>query len=84
MARPGLTTTNTQDAPPRQIQVRNKTNDRIHHHQSNRMAQLRLEIELACRALITDVPAWTLAVCVALGIPVIQRFSRSDKNDKPN
>ncbi len=32
--------------------------------------------------LITDVPAWTLAVYVAVGIPVTQRFSRSDKNDK--
>ncbi len=34
--------------------------------------------------LITDFPAWTLAVYVALGIPAIQRFSRSDKNDQPN
>ena len=34
--------------------------------------------------LITDFPAWTLAVYVAVGIPVIQRFSRSDKNDQPN
>ncbi len=34
--------------------------------------------------LITDFPAWTLAVYVALAIPVIRRFSRSDKNDQPN
>lgn len=34
--------------------------------------------------LITEFPAWTLAVYVALGIPVVQRFSRSDKNDQPN
>jgi hypothetical protein len=34
--------------------------------------------------LITDFPAWTLAVYVALGIPAILRFSRSDKNDQPN
>ncbi len=34
--------------------------------------------------LITDFPAWTLAVYVALGIAAIQRFSRSDKNDQPN
>lgn len=34
--------------------------------------------------LITDFPAWTLAVYVALGIPAIRRFSRSDKNDQPN
>jgi hypothetical protein len=30
--------------------------------------------------LITDFPAWTLAVYVALAIPAIQRFSRSNKN----
>jgi Flp pilus assembly protein TadB len=34
--------------------------------------------------LITDVPAWTLAVYVAVAIPVVVRFSRSDKNDQPN
>jgi Flp pilus assembly protein TadB len=34
--------------------------------------------------LITDFPAWTLAVYVAVGIPVVRRFSRSDKNDQPN
>lgn len=34
--------------------------------------------------LITDFPAWTLVVYVALAIPVIRRFSRSDKNDQPN
>ncbi len=34
--------------------------------------------------LITDFPAWTLAVYVAVAIPVIQRFSRSDKNNQPN
>ncbi len=34
--------------------------------------------------LITDFPAWTLAVYVALAIPVIRRLSRSDKNDQPN
>jgi hypothetical protein len=35
--------------------------------------------------LITEeVPAWTLAVYVAVGIPVVRRFSRSDKNDQPN
>lgn len=34
--------------------------------------------------LITDFPAWTLAVYVALGIPAIQRLSRSDKNNQPN
>ena len=34
--------------------------------------------------LITDFPAWTLVVYVAVAIPVIQRLSRSDKNDQPN
>jgi Flp pilus assembly protein TadB len=34
--------------------------------------------------LITDFPAWTLAVYVAMAIPAIQRFSLSDKNDQPN
>jgi Flp pilus assembly protein TadB len=34
--------------------------------------------------LITDFPAWTLAVYVAVAIPVILRLSRSDKNDQPN
>jgi type III secretory pathway component EscV len=34
--------------------------------------------------LITDFPAWTLVVYVAVAIPVIRRFSRSDKNDQPN
>ena len=34
--------------------------------------------------LITDFPAWTLAVYVALAIPAIQRFSRSDKNAQTN
>lgn len=34
--------------------------------------------------LITDFPAWTLAVYVALLIPAIQRFSPSDKNDQRN
>ncbi len=34
--------------------------------------------------LITDVPAWTLVVYIAVAIPVIRRFSRSDKNDQPN
>jgi len=34
--------------------------------------------------LITDFPAWTLAVYVALGIPAVRHFSRSDKNDQPN
>ena len=34
--------------------------------------------------LITDFPAWTLAVYVALAIPVIRRFSPSDTNDQPN
>jgi amino acid transporter len=34
--------------------------------------------------LITDFPAWTLAVYVALGIPAVKYFSRSDKNDQPN
>lgn len=32
--------------------------------------------------LITDFPAWTLAVYVAVGIPVTQRFSRS--HSQPN
>jgi hypothetical protein len=31
--------------------------------------------------VVTDFPAWTLAVYVAVAIPVIRRFSRSDKND---
>lgn len=34
--------------------------------------------------LITDFPAWTLAAYVAVGIPVMQRFSRSAKNNDPN
>ncbi len=34
--------------------------------------------------VVTDFPAWTLAVYVAVAIPVIRRFSRSDKNDQPN
>lgn len=34
--------------------------------------------------LITDLPAWPLPVYVALGIPAMQRFSRSDKNNQPN
>jgi len=34
--------------------------------------------------LVTDVPAWPLPVYVALGIPAIQRLSRSDKNDQTN
>lgn len=34
--------------------------------------------------LITDFPAWTLAVYVALLIPAIQRFSPSGQNDPPN
>jgi type III secretory pathway component EscV len=34
--------------------------------------------------LITDFPAWTLAVYVALGIPAVKYFSRSDKNDQPD
>ena len=34
--------------------------------------------------LMTDLPAWPLPVYVALGIPVVQRFSRSDKNNHPN
>jgi Flp pilus assembly protein TadB len=34
--------------------------------------------------LITDVPAWTLVVYIAVTIPVIQRLSRSAKNDQPN
>ena len=34
--------------------------------------------------LITDFPAWTLAVYVALAIPAIQRFSPSAKNVQPN
>jgi len=34
--------------------------------------------------LITEFPAWTLAVYVAVGIPAVQRFSRSDKDDQPN
>ena len=34
--------------------------------------------------LISDFPAWTLPVYVALGIPAIQRLSRSDKNNQPN
>ena len=32
--------------------------------------------------LITDFPAWTLAVYVALAIPAIKCFSPSDKNDQ--
>ena len=34
--------------------------------------------------LITDFPAWTLAVYVALAIPAIQRFSQSDKIGQPS
>ena len=34
--------------------------------------------------LITDFPAWSLAVYVALGIPAVQRFSRSDKTEQTN
>lgn len=34
--------------------------------------------------VITDVPAWPLPVYVALGIPAIQRLSRSDKNNQLN
>ena len=34
--------------------------------------------------LISDFPAWTLPVYVALGIPAIRRLSRSDKNNQPN
>ena len=34
--------------------------------------------------LITDFPAWTLAVYVALAIPAIRRFSPSDKNAQTN
>ncbi len=34
--------------------------------------------------LITDFPAWTLVVYVAVAIPVIQRLSRSAKKDQPN
>jgi glycerol-3-phosphate acyltransferase PlsY len=34
--------------------------------------------------LITDFPAWTLAVYVAVAIPAMRRFSPSDKNDQPN
>ena len=34
--------------------------------------------------LITDVPAWTLVVYIAVAIPVIQRLSRSAKKDQPN
>ncbi len=34
--------------------------------------------------LITDFPAWTLVVYVALGIPWVLRFSLSDENDQPN
>jgi hypothetical protein len=32
--------------------------------------------------VITDLPPWPLPVYVALGIPVIQRLSRSAKNDQ--
>jgi hypothetical protein len=34
--------------------------------------------------VITDLPAWPLPVYVALGIPAIQRLSRSDKYNQPN
>ena len=34
--------------------------------------------------LITDFPAWTLAVYVAVAIPAMRRFSPSDTNDQPN
>jgi hypothetical protein len=34
--------------------------------------------------LITDFPAWTLAVYVALGIPAVLRFSLSGENGQPN
>lgn len=34
--------------------------------------------------VLTTFPAWTLAVYVALGIPAVQRLSRSGKNDQPS